>query len=76
MPKLTIHEARECGECLEGGPLATTDTVDATTWEKKGIKVACFGCGALGPMADSLDRAVRAWNTMDRAAEFMEPEPF
>lgn len=74
MSDLTIMEARECEECLAGGPLATTETVDPETWEKKGMKVACFSCGALGPMADNLDRAVRAWNTMERAAEFMTPD--
>ncbi|WP_420406894.1 hypothetical protein [Hoeflea sp.] len=62
--------AKECPKC--GADCnALTDTVDAETFMPKGKKVACFECGALGPMAEDMHHAVVAWNAMTEPTEHL-----
>ena len=70
---LTVRDhAKECPECGSAAHALTT-TRDAKTFEKKGVKVACFECGALGPMGADMNAAVIGWNSMAQATEKLVP---
>lgn len=74
MKDLNIRDdAKDCPNCFED-ILATVDTYDAETMECKGKKVACFSCGALGPLGADLEEAIRLWNGMVAPVEFIPVE--
>ena len=71
MTKLNIRDdAKDCPNC-GSDCVAGTKTVDIKTGEEKGMKVACFECGALGPVGKNGHDAVIAWNAMDEPKEFL-----